>query len=84
MDTLFLTPEVAQFLSEIKERTELLDDSGNLVGIFSPKQEAEAELIAEAREIFDLEEARRRLASEKPGRTTQEVLQRLKSLEPSK
>ncbi|MGF1580013.1 MAG: hypothetical protein ACFCD0_11690 [Gemmataceae bacterium] len=78
-----LTPDLQAFLVRLKEKTELVDRQGHLVGVFTPKKQAEAELEAEATLLFDLDEAKRRVATEQPGRTTQEVLQKLRGMESS-
>lgn len=80
MGTVKLNPELQAFLTQLKDKTELQDSDGNLIGLFTPKEQAEAELVEEAKQAFDFEDAERRLATEKRY-TTAEVLEHLKSLE---
>lgn len=82
MGTLKLSAELSALLSELSERTELVDQNGKLVGLFTPRGEADEDLEQLARRVFDLDEARRRSRSEK-GHTTEEVLRHIKSLETS-
>jgi hypothetical protein len=75
---------VAAFFHAILEPVEVRDEKGNLLGHYTPHVPPELrEAYARAASSFDLEEARRRLAAHKPGqgRTTEQVLARLRSLE---
>lgn len=54
MSTFTVTPQVVEALSQLKEPTELLDDRGNLLGMFTP-----AKAQGRVEDLFDLEEAER-------------------------
>jgi hypothetical protein len=67
-------------LGRAKERAEILDEQGTLLGYFEPVESAEDELYRKAALLFDPEEIRRRKADPSPGHTTAEVLERLRSM----
>ncbi len=71
---------VQPFLSGLKGFTVIHDKSGKVIGRFYPGELTEDEMYAEAREQFDPEVIERRKA-EAGGRTTAEVLERLRALE---
>jgi hypothetical protein len=67
-------------LGQAKERSEILDDQGTLLGYFEPVENPEDELYRKAALLFDPEEIRRAKADDRPCYTTAEVLERLRSL----
>ncbi|HMC65637.1 MAG TPA: hypothetical protein VKI65_11925 [Gemmataceae bacterium] len=69
------------YLAPLKERTEIRDTQGRLLGLFIPHAERQAD-YSEVRKLFDPEEIKRRKEQEGhlPGSTTAEVLQRLQAL----
>lgn len=73
---------ISAFLVPIKERAEILDDRGTVLGYFEPAVDADAEeaLYRHAITLFDLEEVERARTVGGRGATTEEVLDRLRSL----
>lgn len=68
---LILTDEQAQQLTKVLKPIAVCDSHGNILGTFTP-------FWTEA----DIAEAKRRLASDEPRLTTEQVLRHLESLEP--
>ncbi len=68
---------VKALLSPIAESSEIYDDGGALLGKFIPR----AELDRKAASLFDPEEIRRARMSTASWRTTDEMLDHLRSLE---
>ncbi len=67
----------------IKERAEILNEDGTLLGYFEPVESEEDAAYRKAALLFDPEEVRKAKSAEGPWRTTAEVLERLHSLEKS-
>jgi hypothetical protein len=78
-----VTADIAlqQSLANVPGLTEIRDSQGVLLGYFSPAKHKLAQAYAEAAAHFDPAEIKRRKESEEPGRSTAEVLSRLKGLE---
>jgi hypothetical protein len=68
-------------LAGLKEKTEVRDASGNLLGYFTPRQVEEQLLYRYAEETFDPEEIQRLLSEQTKGFTIEEVMEHLSSLE---
>ena len=68
-------------IEPIKERAEVLDDRGTLLGYFIPAESPEERLRRKAFAEYDPERARRRRESPEGGFTTEQVLEHLKSLD---
>jgi hypothetical protein len=81
MKVLTVTPELEAMLAQLNDETELWDADGNFIGTFTPRDQAEAELYDRARELFDLEEADRRLKEEKGGFLFDEIKAAFKMME---
>lgn len=81
MTALIANDAVSAFLSPITEATEIRDSRGNVIGYFTPAAQAEDLLYQRDIAQFDLEELKRRAASKERGCTTEEILNRLRSLE---
>jgi hypothetical protein len=73
-------------LRGISEPVEVRDESGAVVGLYTPaRSPAEQALYEKAKGLFDLEKARRVAETERgQERTTAEVLERLRSQGPAK
>jgi len=70
------------YLRPLKEETVIRDATGKRIGRFVPGELTDEEVYARAHEFMDLEEARRRKAAPRgKGLTTDELLERLHSLE---
>ena len=67
----------------IKDVTNVVDDEGRLLGVITPKAQAEELLYQKARALFDLKELERR-KQEKGGCTLEEIKERVKALENSR
>jgi hypothetical protein len=80
MDQLRVDGAMTAVLGRAKERAEILDEQGTLLGYFEPVESPEDELYRKAALLFDPEEIRRAKADDRPGHTTAEVLERLRSL----
>ena len=61
MSTITADPTLLLVLSQMKDKTEIRDGNGNLVGVYSPKGKTDEEI----RKLFDLDKAREKLAMEK-------------------
>ena len=70
MVQIVVTPDQARAIADAKDKIEFVDAQGNRLGFFA-RPVSEDEIVI----------ARRRAASNEPRRTTQQVLERLKSLE---
>jgi len=71
---------ISAFFGPIKERAEILDDQGALLGYFEPADDQEDALYRHAATLFDPDEVRESLAAEGQWSTTAEILDRLRSL----
>ena len=69
MVELVITAEQAQFLAEAKDSVEIVDGKGNRLGFFARRFSG-----------HEVTSAAVRAAADQPGRSTSEVLERLKSL----
>jgi hypothetical protein len=72
---------VRAWLGQIKERSEIRGQNGELLGIFEPTSESEDELYERSKMLFDLEELKRRQETEQEGYTIEQVMEHLRSLE---
>ncbi len=71
-----------QVLAGITEASHFVDDNGNILGVFTPKCQTDAEVIAMAQKVFDPVELDRRYREEKgEGIPYAEVKKRLQALE---
>ena len=70
MVQIVVTPDQAQAIADAKDGIEFVDAHGNRLGFF-------ARAVSEA----ELETARQRFLSDEPRHSTQQVLERLESLE---
>ena len=79
MSTFIIPEEMASVLEQLKERTELRDASGNLVGLFTPQGEPETRGTAQKKPLFELEEAEQLWAAQRhlPGRSLKEIMNEL-------
>jgi hypothetical protein len=82
MSTIRIDPSLQQFLQNLKEATEVLDKDGNLLGVFKPKSQLDAEVVAIAAKLFDPAELDR-IEREESGKGIRfsEVKKRLQALE---
>jgi hypothetical protein len=69
MTTITTNRELRDALAELKEKTEVRDASGNLLGYFTPRQVEEELLYRYAEENFDPDEIRQLLSSQTIGFT---------------
>jgi hypothetical protein len=78
MSTITADPTLLLVLSQMKGVTEIRDEQGNLVGVYTPK----AMTADDARKLFNLNKARERYEREKDqARPFREVLAKLKKME---
>jgi hypothetical protein len=75
---------VKNILSQLTELAELRDATGQIIGYFAPISLRQAAAYAAGAAHFDPAEIKRLKEQADPGRTTQEVLQRLEALERAK
>ena len=70
------------YLAPLKERTEIRDPDGKLLGVFLPATEDVAPDYANTRQLFDPDEIRRRKerARQDSGRALDQIMERLRSL----
>jgi hypothetical protein len=68
---------VTSLLGSLKERAQILDDRGTLIGYFEPVPVNEDELYRRAAALFNAEDIQRSKTAEGPWFTTDEVLGRL-------
>ncbi len=67
-------PALKKVLGEINAVTDIRDQEGNLLGLFTPKDKAEQLIYEKARQLFDPKELERRLREENgKGRTLEEI-----------
>jgi hypothetical protein len=83
MTVLIANDAVQTFLAEVREKTEIRDPNGKLLGSFEPHVETEAEMYERLMKRLDPEKTRlRRLEAEKgQGYTIEQVMEHLRSLE---
>lgn len=82
MSTLTADDTLKALLVQVRETTRILDANGEVLGYFTPRLQAEAELDERAKTLFDPVEMERRAATEHgQGATIEEVMRRLQSLE---
>ena len=78
MSTITVDPNMLSVLRQVKEATDIVDDTGKVVGTFTPKGKTNEDVI----KLFDLDKARARFEREKgQGRPLQEILDRLHTSE---
>lgn len=80
MTTFTADSELRDVFGKFHEVTQIRDSSGNLIGTFTPASCDEDLLYARAAAHFDPAEMKRRKDSGQIGRTTAEVLAKLKQL----
>lgn len=68
-------------IGNLAEPAEIVDSGGNVLGYYTPARVRDAKAYAEARQHFDPEVLKRRRETGPVGRTTKEVLERLKAME---
>jgi putative ubiquitin-RnfH superfamily antitoxin RatB of RatAB toxin-antitoxin module len=68
-------------LAGLKEKVEVRDATGNILGYFTPRELEEELLYRYADRVIDPEEIRRRSAAQAKGFTIEQVMAHLKSLE---
>lgn len=78
MTIINITDAVRGLFMNVHDNAALVDARGNVVGYFIPQTEVEQ--YERTLKLFDLDEARRRLAAGGPTYTTAQVLEHLKSL----
>jgi hypothetical protein len=72
---------LTQRLQGILEPVEICDTSGKVIGVYTPVLEVSlAELQAQARELFDLDEATMVAATEQGQYTTAEILEYVRTI----
>lgn len=81
MNTVTANDDLQALLSRIREVAEIRDAGGNLLGYFTPSAEAEKIAYERASRLFDPTEMKRRAESSQPGRTIDQIMERLKALE---
>ena len=81
MTTITANRELQDTLAGLKEKTEVRDSSGNILGYFTPRELEEELLYRYADRVIDPEEIRRRSAAQSKGFTIEQVMAHLKSLE---
>ncbi len=73
MSTVTADATVQQWLAQFTDVTEIRDAQGNLLGLFTPRNLAEAEHLDRIKSLFDLEEAERIAATQRQGRSWAEI-----------
>ena len=82
MSTLIADINMQLALSQIKVATEIRDTSGNVMGIYTPKELDDSHLVESVKKLVDFKELERRKREEAgKGITTDELLRKLHSLE---
>jgi len=87
MTKLTVDEQLPTRLLTLQERAEIRNGEGKLLGFFIPAEdnrtEEEKRRYAEARKLFDPEEIKRRKERSKndPGRTLEQIMERLDALE---
>jgi hypothetical protein len=86
MVTLTANEALPALLRQVREKAEIRDANGELLGFFTPRVASEDELYESTKNLFDSEgEIDRRLAAEKDhGFTIEQVMEHLSSLETRK
>jgi hypothetical protein len=79
--TLTADKRMLALLAQAKELAEIRDANGNVLGFFAPLSLPHAQEYAKAASQVDPTEIQERKKGKQPGRTTKEVLDRLKSTE---
>jgi hypothetical protein len=80
MSSIVADEKMLSLLSRATGVTEIRDGHGKTVGFFAPAPLEGAELRAKVAAHINPDELRRRKENKSPGRTTREVLERLKTL----
>ena len=75
--------ELQAKLSGLEGPAEILDESGKVIGYFTPADQEEQDLYQRAVAKFDRDEMNRRKETGEKGFTTEEVVDHLESLEKS-
>jgi hypothetical protein len=70
-------------LATLRDRAEVRDVAGNLLGYFTPRQLEEELLYQRAEELFNPKEVERQLQEQQAGSTLEQVMSHLQSLEKS-
>jgi hypothetical protein len=82
MSILTAGPAMQAVLSGLKEKTEVRDADGNIIGYFTPREVEHEAIYAWAKTQFDPVELRRRLREEKGrGAPLEEVMRRIQARE---
>ena len=81
MHTLTADNSLQQSLAGLPGLTEVRDTQGTVIGYFSPVSNKNPEVYAQAAAHFDPDEMKQRKLSNQQGRTTNEVLSRIVSLD---
>lgn len=84
MSSVQIQREFKERLSSCRERVELRDENGHLVGFFIPSLRDDAEMWEEARNAFTDEDIARARKETGKGVPLQDILQRLEAQWPSK
>lgn len=74
-------PSLQNLLAGLKDRAEVHDAQGNLLGYLTPRAVEEELLYQHAARVFDPSEIQRQLAEQKTGMPLDQVLARLHALE---
>jgi hypothetical protein len=82
MEIVIANDAASAALSMLVQPAEIRDAKGNILGRFTPSEQQNDRIYAEAAKHFDPEELKRRKESFDGGRTTQEILEDLKKLKP--
>jgi hypothetical protein len=77
MNVVTADPLLQQSLTNLSGLTEVRDTQGSILGYFSPASQKAADAYVQAASHFDPQEMQRRKMSNKPGRLTNEVLERI-------
>lgn len=83
MTTITASDAVQGLLGGLTATTEIRDASGNVLGYYTPAVERERQLYERAKAHFDPEEMKRRAESNAPGYSFEQVMDHLRSLEPT-
>jgi hypothetical protein len=81
MVSVTLNAQLPSVLAGMMEEAEILDDDGNVVGYFTPRERANMKRHEQARKLFDAAEGKRRAETEGEGRPLEEILRRLQGAE---
>ena len=81
MNQITADAELQAKLSRLEGRTEIRDESGKVIGYFTPIDAEEQDLYRRAAANLDCNEKNRRKKSGQKGITTEEVVEHLESLE---